>query len=164
MASYHIVFKDDELYHHGIKGQRWGVRRYQNEDGTLTPAGKIRYAEVYGKEGGKVPTGKVDEKTIKKMMSKDTIDSLKKGAQASLGVGAGLGIITGNPIVAALQTVGGFPLYSAIISHNRHIGADKINKLAETNPEMFNKLISDEAKHKKGKESEMWESLVSQYK
>lgn len=32
-----------ELYHHGIKGQRWGVRRYQNEDGTLTEAGKKRY-------------------------------------------------------------------------------------------------------------------------
>lgn len=31
------------LYHHGIKGQRWGVRRYQYADGTLTPAGKKRY-------------------------------------------------------------------------------------------------------------------------
>ena len=31
-----------ELYHHGIKGQRWGVRRFQNEDGTLTPAGQKR--------------------------------------------------------------------------------------------------------------------------
>lgn len=32
-----------ELYHHGIKGQRWGVRRYQNADGSLTAAGKARY-------------------------------------------------------------------------------------------------------------------------
>lgn len=32
--------RTDELYHHGIKGQKWGVRRYQNADGTLTSAGK----------------------------------------------------------------------------------------------------------------------------
>ena len=32
-----------ELYHHGIKGQRWGVRRYQNADGSLTAAGQKRY-------------------------------------------------------------------------------------------------------------------------
>ena len=30
----------NELYHHGVKGQKWGVRRYQNADGSLTPAGK----------------------------------------------------------------------------------------------------------------------------
>lgn len=33
-------FLENELYHHGIKGQRWGVRRYQHEDGSLTPAGR----------------------------------------------------------------------------------------------------------------------------
>lgn len=33
----------DEIKHHGIKGQKWGVRRYQNADGSLTAAGKKRY-------------------------------------------------------------------------------------------------------------------------
>lgn len=33
----------NELYHHGIKCQKWGVRRYQYSDGTLTPSGKKRY-------------------------------------------------------------------------------------------------------------------------
>lgn len=35
-----------ELYHHGIKGQRWGIRRYQKTDGSLTPAGKKRYYDT----------------------------------------------------------------------------------------------------------------------
>lgn len=34
-----------ELYHYGIKGQKWGVRRYQNDDGSLTPSGKKRYSD-----------------------------------------------------------------------------------------------------------------------
>lgn len=33
----------DELYHYGVKGQKWGVRKYQNADGSLTPRGRKRY-------------------------------------------------------------------------------------------------------------------------
>lgn len=40
--------RSDELYHHGVKGQKWGVRRYQNEDGSLTPAGKVHYYKTMG--------------------------------------------------------------------------------------------------------------------
>lgn len=36
---------DAELYHHGVKGQKWGIRRFQNVDGTLTAEGKARYGE-----------------------------------------------------------------------------------------------------------------------
>lgn len=38
-----LTNEEAELFHHGIKGQRWGIRRYQNADGSLTPDGKKRY-------------------------------------------------------------------------------------------------------------------------
>ena len=43
-------FHNDELAHYGIKGQRWGVRRYQNKDGSLTDAGKKRLVKTLTKE------------------------------------------------------------------------------------------------------------------
>lgn len=45
MSKY--IVHNGELYHWGIKGMKWGVRRFQNNDGTLTPAGKKRYSDDY---------------------------------------------------------------------------------------------------------------------
>ena len=73
---------NNELYHWGIKGMKWGVRRYQNKDGSLTPAGKIRYAEVSDK---KISTNSDGSSTIPKgfvfnRVGKQSIDVNDSGA------------------------------------------------------------------------------------
>lgn len=55
----------EELQHHGILGQRWGVRRYQNADGTLTAAGKARLEKKDDKWAQK-RSDKITEKAMRK--------------------------------------------------------------------------------------------------
>ena len=59
------------LFHHGIKGQRWGIRRYQNDDGTLTNAGKERYGIESEKDLKKSKVYKIDRKEAMKEASKE---------------------------------------------------------------------------------------------
>lgn len=44
MSRYDLISRDEYLAHHGIKGQKWGIRRYQNSDGSLTEFGKKHYS------------------------------------------------------------------------------------------------------------------------
>lgn len=57
----------DELNHHGIFGMHWGIRRFQNKDGTLTPAGRKRYDEDF--------TTKAEGNTLKEQKRLDKKDS-----------------------------------------------------------------------------------------
>ena len=70
MSNEYYLVNDGELYHWGIKGMKWGVRRYQNPDGTLTPAGRKRLE-------------KADYKWAKKKTDKITAQA-KKASQREL--------------------------------------------------------------------------------
>lgn len=87
-----------ELYHFGIKGQKWGVRRYQNKDGSLTNAGKKRY-NVLGEKLEKhkqhlidkyKAQGKSDEEAVKAAEKRIKIETAMVGAAALTIAAAGV--------------------------------------------------------------------------
>lgn len=75
------IAKDYYLAHHGIMGQRWGVRRFQNKDGTLTSAGRKRYGDDGDTENAQVRSGiysKAKEKFKLKSKKQSDQDSSSK--------------------------------------------------------------------------------------
>ena len=73
MADY--IIRIGELYHHGEIGMMWGIRRYQNKDGTLTAAGKKRYDKEMEKVKEQQKILKNKEKTQAKL---DKLEAMKK--------------------------------------------------------------------------------------
>lgn len=72
MSTYYVgdIPFSDELYHYGIKGQKWGIRRYQNLDRTLTSEGKERYRHQHGYEGTKGDSVSKKNSAMKNAMRK----------------------------------------------------------------------------------------------
>ena len=73
----YVYSKDGMLYHHDIKGQKWGKRRFQNQDGSLTPAGEQRYLSRSEKKAAKLEK-KVTDKYSKAGQLRGRADYFKK--------------------------------------------------------------------------------------
>lgn len=62
-----------QLQHWGIKGMKWGIRRYQNKDGSLTPAGKKRYSE-----DNKNPISELSDQELRNKIDRLTLEKRYK--------------------------------------------------------------------------------------
>lgn len=126
MNNNYIITEGGELRHWGIKGMRWGVRRYQNEDGTLTTSGKKRYrSDAVGEKSGNVTDksgrdtrlkaavggGKVVLGTILATQALKRIDRGMKGAadfrpEVEIGTRVAIGLVGGAVGAASVAIIG----------------------------------------------------------
>lgn len=101
MHSYHVVTQDDYIAHHGVIGQKWGVRRYQNKDGSLTKAGKLQYASYRESREKKGKAVKYTGEEYAKLLG-GTETGSHVGSRAVGLTGGVLGALTGSPGAAFL--------------------------------------------------------------
>ena len=129
MTKYYLtdLLSQDELMHYGIKGQKWGRRRFQYEDGSLTPAGKERYDDDGPSEKKKKEYKIPKNKSTHRLKIEEKYKS--KGMSAKEAEQAAAKRIRGEQyaVAAAAITVAACVAYNKYKTHN----VDKVIKNAE---------------------------------
>ena len=115
-----------ELRHHGIKGQKWGVRRFQNSDGSLTPAGAKRYsADDYKSALDKVNKADKTLKDVKKMRNEAEAKTYEKKIKYDLSK------MSDKDLQQAVNRLNMEERYTQVMTqrHRLEQGEDKVNKI-----------------------------------
>lgn len=148
---------DDELMHYGTKGMRWGQRRFQNRDGSLTAAGRLRYGWGRAKRGAGRAYGqarRTAKRTYKKagnwyQRNKKTIGRVALGA--GIAAAGAVGFRNRKAIARAAKVLGGkaFPAgtrRAQRLSKLRYnIGNSKVNRHVRNATDAFKGAVGKSA-------------------
>lgn len=123
-----VVILVDELQHHGIKGQKWGVRRYQKSDGSLTPEGKKRYSDGEYKQA--LDKVKAADKVVKSV-SKAKSDMDAKAYEKQLKYD--LSKMSDKELQQAVNRLNMEERYSQVMTQRKRLeaGESRINKVLD---------------------------------
>lgn len=113
---------ENELYHHGVKGQKWGIRKYQNEDGSLTQAGRQRYLDGGGKSTSRGEKAyarlyRKESRKLKKLQENADMDVQRQKLERNqkvANIAKKVGIGSGGAAAALLGGTAGLKLYNSI--------------------------------------------------
>ena len=144
MSNYYVagIPFSSELYHHGIKGQKWGVRRFQNPDGTLTAAGRERYGNI---ENGELARNAIMAGRTR--YSKANRNEVYNGDMNSLKKKLGKNIKSLDKAVSIAEKAFADDVYRSIsdknnatIARNRNINPFKIKSLRKKEEDLERKV------------------------
>ena len=119
----------NELYHYGIKGMKWGVRRYQKEDGSLTAAGKKRYDDGLTDSDKRVSSNSDSKTSIKGLIQKRKNKLTEHYISKGYGANAAKAMAEQRmKTEAVLAVVGTIAVTAVAIKVARRIGQDYVDQ------------------------------------
>ena len=132
------LYRSLELYHHGIKGQKWGIRRFQNPNGTLTEIGKKRYGKSLEKNYNK-ETGEYNISSRHRLAKNVGLFAATTAAKAGLTRAVLSGAVAPSIAIPAILAISGGALAATTVgaikaSRERRIAQNMIMEKAKENP------------------------------